>query len=67
MRLGLRAAAIPVAIFANALRVAAAGWLPLLDASVPHAISGWFIFVLGLATLALLRQLFNKVYVRYQF
>jgi hypothetical protein len=40
--------------------------LPSLEAGVPHAISGWFIFVLCLATLMLLRQLFNKAYVRYQ-
>jgi len=66
MRLALLAAAVPIAIFANALRVAAAGWLPSLEAGFPHAVSGWFIFVLCLATLMLLRQLFHKVYVRYQ-
>ena len=66
MRLALLTAAVPIAIFANAVRVAAAGWLPSLEAGVPHAISGCFIFVLCLATLMLLRQLFNKVYVRYQ-
>jgi exosortase len=66
MRLALLAAAVPIAILANAVRVAAAGWLPLLEAGVPHAVCGWFIFVLCLATLMLLRQLFNKVYVRYQ-
>ena len=42
------------------------GRLPSLDAGVPHAVSGWFIFVLCLVTLALLRELFNKVYGRYQ-
>jgi len=66
MRMALLAAAVPIAIFANALRVAAAGWLPSLEAGFAHAVSGWFIFVLCLATLMLLRQLFNKVYVRYQ-
>ena len=65
MRLALLAAAVPLAIFANAARVAAAGWLPSLEAGVPHAVSGGFIFVLCLVTLMLLRQLFNKVYVRY--
>jgi exosortase len=66
MRLALLAAAVPIAILANAVRVAAAAWLPSLEAGVPHAFSGWFIFVLCLATLMLFRQLFNKVYVRYQ-
>jgi exosortase len=66
MRLALLGTAVPIAIFANGLRVAAAGWLPSLEAGFPHAVSGWFIFVLCLATLMLSRQLFNKVYVRYQ-
>ena len=66
MRLALLAAAIPIAIFANAARVAAAGWLPALDAGIPHAICGWFIFVLCFATLALLRQLVNKMYGRHE-
>jgi exosortase len=66
MRLALLAAAIPVAILANGVRVAAAGWLPSLEGGMPHAVSGWLIFVLCLATLMLLRQLFNKVYVYYR-
>ena len=66
MRWALLAAAIPVAILANAIRVAAAGWLPPLDAGVPHAVCGGFIFVLCLAVLMLLRRLFNEVYVYYQ-
>jgi exosortase len=66
MRWALLAAAVPVAIVANAVRVAAAGWLPSLETGVPHAVCGCFIFVLCLAALMLLRQLFNKVYVRYQ-
>src|SRR4029077_14637003 len=66
MRMALLAAAVPIAILANALRVAAAGWLPLLAASTPHAISGWLLFVLCLATLVVVRRLFNKVYAHYQ-
>jgi exosortase len=65
MRLALLVAAIPIAILANGVRVAAAGWLPSLEAGFPHAVSGWIIFVLCLATLMLLRQVFNKVYVHY--
>jgi exosortase len=66
MRGALLAAAVPIAILANGVRVAAAGWLPSLEAGVPHAVSGVLIFGLCLATLALLRQVFNKVYVRYR-
>lgn len=66
MRVALLAAAVPIAILANAVRVAAAGWIPSLGAGTPHAISGWFLFVLSLATLALVRGLVNKVYARYQ-
>ena len=66
MRWALLAAAVPIAILANAVRVAAAGWLPPLEAGVPHAVCGCIVFVLCLAALMLLRRLFNKVYVRYQ-
>ena len=67
MRVALLTAAVPIAIVANAVRVAAAGWLPSLDSGFPHEVSGWIIFVLCLATLILLRQLFHKVYVHYRF
>jgi exosortase len=67
MRMALLAAAVPIAILANAVRVAAAGWLPALDSGLPHEVSGWIIFVLCLASLILLQQLFNKVYVHYRF
>ena len=66
MRVALLAAALPVAIFANAVRVAAAGWLPGLDAGTPHAVAGWLLFVLCLTTLALVLKLFNRVYAHYQ-
>lgn len=66
MRVALLSVAVPLAIVANAVRVAVVGWLPSLDSGLPHAISGWLIFALCLPTLLLLRQLFNKVYVRYQ-
>jgi len=66
MRLVLLAAAVPIAILANAARVAAAGWSPSLETGLPHAVCGWLIFVVCLATLILFRQLFNSVYVRYQ-
>lgn len=66
MRLALLAAAVPIAIVANALRVAASAWLPSLAAGAPHAISGVVLFVLCLATLAVVRRLVNKVYASYQ-
>jgi exosortase len=65
-RVVLLAAAVPIAIFANGARVAAAGWLPSLEAGTPHVIAGWFIFVACMATLILVRQLFNKAYVHYR-
>jgi len=66
MRWVLLAAAVPVAIVANGLRVAGAGWLPSIEAGVPHAASGCLIFLLCLAILMLFRQLFNRVYVHYR-
>jgi exosortase len=66
MRLALLLAAIPVAILANGVRVAAAGWSPSLEAGTPHLIAGWFIFVACMATLIVVRQLFNKAYVNYR-
>jgi exosortase len=65
MRIALLAASVPVAILANALRVAATGLLPVLDAGTPHAISGWFVFVLCLAMLVVARRLLNAAYRRY--
>jgi exosortase/archaeosortase family protein len=62
-RVMLLAAAVPIAIIANGARVAAAGWLPPLEAGTPHLIAGWFIFVMCLASLMLVRLIFNKVYV----
>ena len=66
MRVALLAAAVPIAILANAVRVAAAAWFPSLAAGTPHAISGWFLFVVCLATLVLVRRLFNRIYARFQ-
>jgi exosortase len=66
MRMALLAAAVPIAIVANAVRVAAAGWLPSLSVGTPHAISGGVFFLLCLATLVLVQRLVNKVYDRYR-
>ena len=65
MRVALLAAAIPVAIVANAIRVAATGLVPALDSGTLHAASGWLVFVLCLILLIAARNLFNAVYSRY--
>jgi exosortase len=66
MRVALLMAAVPISILANAVRVAAASWLPSLDAGTPHAISGAVLFVLCLAALIIVRRVFNKMYAYYQ-
>jgi exosortase len=65
MRVALLAAAVPVAILANAMRVAASASVPALDAGALHAFSGWLVFVLCLAMLAMVRRLLNAAYARY--
>jgi exosortase len=65
MRFALLAAVVPVALVANALRVAVSGLVPALDAGTPHAIAGCLVFVLCLAALVLMRRLFHTVYARY--
>ncbi len=65
MRLAVLAAAMPVAILANAVRVAVAAWVPALDSGTLHQLAGWIIFTLSLATLIPLRGFFNSMYTRY--
>jgi exosortase len=66
MRLALLVMVVPIAIIANALRVAVSGLLPALDSGTPHTIAGCLVFVLCLATLVLVRRLFCSVYARYR-
>ena len=66
MRVALLAAAVPVAIVANAMRVAASASVPALDSGALHAFSGWLVFVMCLAMLILVRRLLNAAYARYQ-
>ncbi len=56
---------VPLAIGANAARVAVSASLPALDAGTPHLIAGWLIFVLCLATLVLARRVCQRVFARY--
>jgi hypothetical protein len=65
MRFALLAVVAPIAIFANALRVAASGLVPALDAGTPHAVAGYLVFVLCVVILILMRGLFHTVYTRY--
>ena len=52
MRLAMLGAAIPIAIFANALRVAFSGLSPALTDGIAHELLGIFIFLLCLGLLA---------------
>jgi exosortase len=61
VRVALLAASVPIAILGNALRVAAAGYAPSLDAGTPHAVAGWVIFVLCVGSLAALRRLLGSI------
>lgn len=65
MRVALLAAAVPVAIFANAIRIAAVACVPALDSESLHAFAGCLVFVLCLATLGVVRRLLNAVSARY--
>lgn len=47
---------IPLAIFANALRVASIAAVPALASGLPHELSGWLLFVCALGLLLLVRQ-----------
>jgi exosortase len=64
MRVALLLTAVPVAIVANAIRVAAVGWIPALIEATPHMISGWVIFTLCLASLFLARRFFSYLHAR---
>lgn len=62
MRPALLACAVPVAIGANALRVAAVALHPALGDGMPHTLAGIVIFGLCLAALALARETINRAY-----
>ena len=65
IRLAMMATAIPIAIFANAARVAGASWLPLLDSGTPHTLAGAVIFLLSLLCLAAALKLYKGIYAHY--
>jgi len=59
MRAVMALVAVPLAIIANAVRVAAAAALPALAEGTPHLLAGLVIFVLCLATLMLFCRWFS--------
>jgi exosortase len=61
MRVVVLALAVPLAILANAVRVAVSAGIPALDSGTPHMAAGWIIFVLTLAALASATRLFGRV------
>jgi exosortase len=62
MRLALLASVAPIAILANAARVAATAWIPRLDSGTPHTIAGVCVFIACLAAIAVARAGFSKVW-----
>ncbi len=62
MRWALLFAAVPIAIVANAIRVAVAAAVPAFDSGTPHEAAGWCVFVLCLVLIFLVHRLFNSLY-----
>ncbi len=61
IRAVMAAAAVPIAILANAIRVAFSGLSRTLVSGFPHALLGVFIFVLSLALLAAINRLLTSI------
>jgi exosortase len=64
MRTALLAASVPVAILANALRIAVVAWTPALDSESLHALAGCLIFIPCLAAIAIVHRLLNAAWTR---
>jgi exosortase len=62
MRWVLLFAAVPIAIVANAVRVAVSAAVPALDSGTPHEVAGWCVFVLCLMLIFVVHRLFNSLY-----
>jgi exosortase len=65
MRVALLLVAVPLAIVANAVRVAAAASIPALDSGTPHETAGAVLFLICLGALAAARQLFHAASARH--
>lgn len=61
MRVMVLALAVPLAILANAVRVAVAAGVPALDSGAPHMAAGLIIFVLSLTALAAATRFFGRI------
>lgn len=62
MRGALLLSVVPIAIVANAVRVAASAWIPRLDSGTPHTIAGVCVFLVCLVAIAFARTCFSKVW-----
>jgi exosortase len=62
MRGALLIAAVPIAIVANAIRVAVSAAVPALDSGAPHEAAGWAVFVLCLLLIFFVHWTFNSLY-----
>lgn len=62
MRWALFIASVPIAIVANAVRVAVSAAVPALDSGTPHEAAGAAVFVLCLALMFFVHRLFNSLY-----
>ena len=61
MRAALLVATVPVAMSANAVRVAASAWVPALSEGAFHTIAGWVLFAASMAAIFLIHVAFTKV------
>lgn len=61
MRWLLLVAAVPIAIVANAVRVAVSAAVPALDSGTPHEAAGWAVFVLCLILIFFVHRLFDSI------
>jgi exosortase len=61
MRGVLLLAAIPVAMFANAVRVAASAWVPALSEGAFHTTAGCLLFVAGMAAIFLIHTSLTRL------
>jgi exosortase/archaeosortase family protein len=62
MRVALLLAAIPVAMLANAFRVAASAYVPALSEGAFHTLAGWLIFVVSMAAIFLIHRILTRLW-----
>jgi exosortase len=61
IRAALLLAAIPVAMLANAFRVAASAYVPALSEGAFHTVAGWLIFVASMAAIFLIQRILARL------